>query len=255
MRSRVRVVRETCETAGDMEANLTAAPVAEPLRQKFPYANWGAGTALVGLLLALATGVVLAFPAALLGHKPHSNDLTTWGNIGLQVATAAGFLMVPMAIAAQNGAATMREVLRRLGVQPFRWGAALKWIAAALGAYLLFTALYTTLITPPDQKNIAEEFGAWPLQVLLIVVAAPISEEICFRGMLFGGLRRNLPRVPAALIAGLIFGGLHATTGVAAVPPLMFFGFVLCLLYEETGSIAPGILLHALNNSVVLLTK
>jgi membrane protease YdiL (CAAX protease family) len=258
MRSRVRVVRETCETAGDMEGKLTVDPVAEPPQPrpaKFPYASWGAGTAVVGVLLALATGVVLAFPAALLGHKPHSNDLTTWGNVGLQVATAAGFLMVPMAIAAQNGAATVREVLRRLGMQPFRWGAALKWIAAALGAYLLFTALYATLITPPDQKNIAEDFGAWPLQVLLIVVAAPISEELCFRGMLFGGLRRNLPRLPAALIAGLIFGGLHATTGVAAVPPLMFFGFVLCLLYEETGSIVPGILLHAVNNSVVLLGK
>lgn len=238
-----------------MEANLTAAPVAEPLRPKFPYASWGAGTAVLGVILALATGVVLAFPAAVLGNKPHTNDLTTWGNIGVQVATAIGFLMVPMAIAAQSGAGTMGEVLRRLGVRSFRWPTALKWIAAALGAYLLFTILYSTLITPPDQKNIAEDFGAWPLQVLLIVIAAPVSEEICFRGMLFGGLRRNLPRVPAALIAGLIFGALHATTGVAAVPPLMFFGFVLCLLYEETGSIVPGILLHALNNSVVLLTK
>lgn len=238
-----------------MEANLTAGPVAEPPRPKFPYASWGAGTAILGVLLALATGVVLAFPAAILGDKPHTNDLTTWGNIGVQVATAAGFLMVSMAIAAQSGAATMREILRRLGVRPFRWPSALKWMAAALGAYLLFTALYSTLITPPDQQNIAEDFGAWPLQVLLIVIAAPISEELCFRGMLFGGLRRNLPRIPAALVAGAIFGALHATTGVAAVPPLIVFGFVLCLLYEETGSILPGILLHALNNSVVLLTK
>ena len=85
------------------------------------------------------------------------------------------------------------------------------------------------------------------------MIAAPISEEVCFRGMLFGGLREKLPRIAAALVSGLIFGGLHALTGVSAVPPLIVFGFLLALLYEKTGSIVPGILLHMLNNSVALL--
>ena len=109
------------------------------------------------------------------------------------------------------------------------------------------------LFGQPHQKDIAKGFGAIPFQVLLIVIAAPISEEFCFRGMLFGGLRTRLPRIAAALISGAIFGGLHATTGVSAVPPLIVFGFVLALLYEKTGSIIPGILLHMLNNSVALL--
>ena len=85
------------------------------------------------------------------------------------------------------------------------------------------------------------------------MIAAPISEEVCFRGMLFGGLREKLPRLAAALLSGLIFGGLHALTGVTAVPPLIVFGFLLALLYEKTGSIVPGIILHMLNNSVALL--
>ena len=37
------------------------------------------------------------------------------------------------------------------------------------------------------------------------------------------------------------------------VPPLIAFGVILALLYEKTGSIVPGILLHMLNNSVALL--
>jgi membrane protease YdiL (CAAX protease family) len=239
-----------------MEGKLTADPVAEAPRSRpgrFPYANWGAGTALIGVLLALATGIVLAAPVAIAGHKPNG-DLTTAGNVGVQLATVVGFLMVPMAIAAQRGAKGMGEVLRRLGVQPFR-PSALKWMAAAFGAYFLFTAVYVALVNPSPQKNIAEDFGVWPLQVLLIVIAAPISEEVCFRGMLFGGLRVSLPRIPAAVICGLIFGGLHVTTGIGAVPPLMVFGFVLCLLYEKTGSIVPGIMLHALNNALVLVSK
>jgi membrane protease YdiL (CAAX protease family) len=233
-----------------MEANLTAEPVAAPQPSRFPYANWGPGTALVGVLAALATGVVLGIPAVLAGHKDNG-DLTTLGNVGVQLATALGFLLVPMAVAARGGASGI-EILRRLGLRPFR-PSAFKWMAAAIGVYLLFATFYSLLIVEPKQKDIAEGFGAVPVQVLLIVIAAPISEETCFRGMLYGGLRVRLPRIPAALVGGLIFGGLHAFTGITAVPPLIVFGFLLCLLYEKTGSIVPGILLHMLNNSVALL--
>jgi len=234
-----------------MEANLTADPVVEPRAPRFPYANWGAGTALLGLLFAIGAGIMLAVPAAIAGHADNG-DLTTLGNVGVQLATALGFLLAPLAVASLQGAKGTGEILRRLGVRRFQ-PSALKWMAASIGAYLLFAALYSVLIVQPDQKDIAEGFGAWPVQVLLIAIAAPISEEVCFRGMLFGGLRRSLSRIPAALIAGSIFGALHVTGGVTVVPPLIAFGFILCLLYEKTGSIVPGILLHMLNNCVALL--
>jgi membrane protease YdiL (CAAX protease family) len=234
-----------------MEANLTAEPVGEVPPPKFPYANWGAGTALLGVLLALGAGIMLGVPAAIAGHKSNG-DLTTFGNVGTQLATALGFLLVPMAIAAQQGANGTGGILRRLGFRPFR-PSALGWMALAIVAYLAFATFYSLVIVEPKQKDIAEGFGAVPVKVLLIVILAPISEETCFRGMLYGGLRERLPRIPAALLGGLIFGGLHALTGVTAVPPLIVFGFLLCLLYEKTGSIVPGIMLHMLNNSVALL--
>jgi uncharacterized protein len=236
-----------------MEANLAVEGVA-PQPQRFPYSNWGPWVALLGVFLALGTGVVMGIPAAIIGNKP-GNELTTFGNVGVQLATAIGFLLVPMAIAAQRGAATMREVFLRLGLRRFRPSAAAKWIPAAIGAYLLFAFLYSALVVQPHQDDIADGFGPIPIQILLIAIAAPISEEVCFRGMLFGGLRERLPRLAAALLTGLIFGGLHALTGVTAVPPLIFFGLVLALLYEKTGSIWPCILLHMLNNSVALLAQ
>jgi membrane protease YdiL (CAAX protease family) len=236
-----------------MEANLAVEGVGQQPR-RFPYSNWGPWVAVLGVLLALGTGVVMGIPAAIVGNKPNG-DLTTFGNVGVQLATAIGFLLVPMAIAAQRGAATLREVLRRLGLRRFKPSTALKWTAAAIGAYLLFAMLYSALVVVPEQEDIADGFGPIPVQILLIAIAAPISEEICFRGMLYGGLRERLPRLAAALLAGLIFGGLHALTGITAVPPLIFFGFLLCLLYERTGSIWPCILLHMLNNSVALLAQ
>ena len=62
-------------------------------------------------------------------------------------------------------------------------------------------------------------------------------------------------KIVAALVAGTVFGLLHAFTGISAVPPLITLGFIFCLLYEKTGSIVPGILLHMLNNSVALLAQ
>jgi membrane protease YdiL (CAAX protease family) len=223
-----------------------------PAKRAFPYANWGPGLALGGVFLALATGLVLGLPAVLVDHPPSGGELSDTANVLVQLATAIGFLLVPLGIAAQRGAPTLREALRRLGVRGFPPSAG-KWMLAAIGAYLIFSTLYIALIGQPKQKDIAEGFGAVPVQVLLIVVAAPVSEEVCFRGMLFGGLRERLPRLAAALLSALVFGGLHATTGVSAVPPLIGFGFILALLYEKTGSIVPGILLHMLNNSVALL--
>jgi membrane protease YdiL (CAAX protease family) len=222
-----------------------------PVKPTFPYANWGPLAALLGVFLALGTGVVLAVPVLIADKPPSGGDLSDAANALVQLATALGFLLVPFAIAAGRGA-SVREALRQLGVRRFRPSAA-KWMLAAIGAYLLFSIVYIAIFGAPHQKDVAEDFGAVPIQVLLIVVAAPISEEVCFRGMLFGGLRERLPRLAAALISGLVFGGLHATTGVSAVPPLIVFGFVLALLYEKTGSIIPGILLHMLNNSVALL--
>jgi membrane protease YdiL (CAAX protease family) len=213
-----------------------------PAKRPFPYANWGPGLAIAGVLLALATGFLFAVPVLLVDRPPAGDELSDTANALVQLATAAGFLLVPLTIALSRGAPTMLAAARRLGVRPFR-----------PSAYLLLAIVYVALVGEPEQEDFAEDLGSVPVQVLLIVIAAPISEEVCFRGMLFGGLRERLPAVVAALIAGAVFGALHAATGVSAVPPLIGFGFILALLYEKTGSIVPGILLHMLNNSVALL--
>jgi len=207
--------------------------------------------AIGGVFLALGVGIALGIPAVIIDH-PGEGDLSTAANVVVQVATALGFLLVPIAIASRWGEAPVGQAPRRLGVRSFRPGA-LKWMLAAIGAYLVFAAVYAAIFGTPEQEDIAESFGTLPLQILLIVIAAPVSEEVCFRGMLFGGLRTRLPRLAAALITGLIFGVLHALTGLSAVPPLIAFGFILALLYEKTGSIVPGIILHMLNNSVALI--
>jgi uncharacterized protein len=252
MRSRVRVVRETCLTAGDMESNLATQPVAEVGGRDFPPSNWGPKGALLGAVLAIVVGLILGLPA--IAFTNGEDELTTTGNVVAQVGLVLGLLLVPLVVAHSNGSRSLGESLRRLGVRGFRPNAFL-WMLAAIFAYLLFAALYASLILEPEQEDIADGFGPIPVQIALIVFGAAIAEEVCFRGMLFGGLRERLPRLPAALLAGTVFGLLHAFTGLSAVPPLIALGAIFCLLYEKTGSVVPGILLHMLNNSVALAAQ
>jgi len=203
-------------------------------------------------VLAIVAGLILGLPA--IAFTDSAGDLTATGNVVAQVGLVLGLVLVPLFVARSSGAASLGEALRRLGVRQFEPSDVL-WMVAAAIAYLVLLGLYSLLILEPEQEDIAESFGPVPVQVLLIAIAAPFSEELCFRGMLFGGLRERLSTVPAALIAGLVFGLLHAFTGLSAVPPLAILGVIFCLLYEKTGSIVPGILLHALNNSVALLSQ
>jgi membrane protease YdiL (CAAX protease family) len=241
----------TVDSAGDLW-------VAEPGGDVYEYGDSQGGGAPERTGRKIAAGDEISALEFSGGHlfvaRELDDTLDTLGNVWSQIATALGFLLVPMALAAMRGARGPREIFARLGVQAFR-PSALKWMGLTVVLYLAFNIFYSAVITEPHQQDIAKGFGAIPIQILLIVVAAPVSEEICFRGMLFGGLREKLPRIVAALLCGLIFGALHALTGITAVPPLIVLGFLLALLYERTGSILPGMILHMLNNIVALASQ
>ena len=87
---------------------------------------------------------------------------------------------------------------------------------------------------------------------MIIIVVAPLFEEIFFRGFLYRILRGRMGLWPALVINGSLFGAVHLTSGgplaVALIAPL---GFLLCLVYERSGSLYPCIALHALNNGIV----
>jgi len=82
--------------------------------------------------------------------------------------------------------------------------------------------------------------------VLLAVVSAPLVEELVFRGLVFQLLRRRGFWV-AAMGSSALFSAFHGN-------PMGFFSiFALALVMawqrERSGSLLPGMLLHALYNS------
>ena len=81
-----------------------------------------------------------------------------------------------------------------------------------------------------------------------LVILAPITEELIFRGFLYGKLRTRLSAVPAIILVSILFGVMHGQWNVGIVVATM--SVFMCLAREITGTIYAGILLHMIRNGV-----
>ena len=90
------------------------------------------------------------------------------------------------------------------------------------------------------------------LTVLVFVVLGPVAEELYFRGLVMpalGGLDAGLLRATVGIGgSALVFAVVHWTP--AAIPVLALLGAALALVARRTGSIWPGVAIHALNNAL-----
>lgn len=103
-----------------------------------------------------------------------------------------------------------------------------------------------------EAQNIGIEtphgYEVW-LTFLLLVVVAPIVEEVIFRGYLYGKLReKGVPIWLVVIVVSALFGAAHLQWNVAIVVGLM--SVFMCLGREITGSIWTGILMHMMKNGL-----
>lgn len=111
----------------------------------------------------------------------------------------------------------------------------------------------------PVQQQLSEANPTELLQLfVLAVVAAPVVEEIVFRGVLYTHLRSASRRLPwfvscglSAVVAGVIFAVIHPQ-GLLFAPVLAGMATGFAIGREWRGSIYASIVAHAVNNAVVL---
>jgi len=90
---------------------------------------------------------------------------------------------------------------------------------------------------------------AWLLGVQA-VVAAPIVEELIFRGLLQSAIARaRLGRWAAVVLAAGAFAAMHTSVPIYALPGLFVLGVALGIAFERTGRIGVPIAMHAAFNA------
>lgn len=218
-----------------------------------PRQDWGIVVGVLGGLLALFAPWFLLTPlfAAVFPYMPVGSNVKV--ALATGVAMVAGFGIIAAALMAYN------RTFKDIGVGKLR----LKHAGYAFVALLLYIATSLTLHTVV-QAVFGEHFKADEVQDLgyssalqgfelaaafvCLVVIAPITEEIIFRGFMFKGIRRHLPFVVTALAVSGIFGLVHGQWNVGL--DVFAMSMISCYLVEKTRSLWPSIFLHVLKNGV-----
>lgn len=228
-----------------MEEPILAAPISLAVPRAYPTLkeSWGAFgwvllfSQLLGLLSLLFTGGRVGTGSYSLGRL-----------VGLALSSECGIL------------ATIWWVRRRAG--PLRWpGIAWRgtwdgWQLYALLPVLVLAqnvllSVVSLLHLPSPNDKVYQEMARYPALLFgLGCVAAPLLEELFFRGILLKGLLRNYRPAVAIGQSALLFGLLHLSPAQSIATALM--GLVLGWLYYRTRSVTLCIGLHMLNNLLAL---
>lgn len=102
---------------------------------------------------------------------------------------------------------------------------------------------------PGEIDHLTGRHWIWP--VLLMAILPPVSEELGFRGLIYGGLRRSLSVGETFLVSSFAFAMLHLS-----IPMLLThfpLGLYFCWLRHRSGSLWPPIFAHACHNFGVVL--
>lgn len=129
---------------------------------------------------------------------------------------------------------------------------------AGFFVYVILSAIFALLagmlpFVDPEQvqdtgfSQISQQYE-FVLAFLMLIIIAPIAEEVLFRGYLLGKLRQYVPVWVAILITSVLFGIVHGAWNIGI--DVFALSIVLCVLRIMTKSLWAPIMLHMVKNSV-----
>ena len=239
----------------------------------------GTGTGSVYLeTFALWLFLFMAFSIAipLLYQLVTGEDLAGIGQQGqLLIGLITMFLSLVVLVWPVIRGVRFSDVCEDIGLVPGRWFreivagvatycAALPLLLFGVILFMVLSAIWVLLFddTPQPNHPIQDSMGSGIVGLVLVYlvacVAAPIVEEIMFRGFLYRYLRDGTSKllwfgsfVIAAFVSSFIFAIIHPQ-GVVFVPVLGALAIGFCLGREWRGSLIAPMVAHALNNGVVM---
>lgn len=218
-----------------------------------PVDLWG-----VAVVFAVFSGLVLASLHTAEATKPILDPGALVVNIGFQ------FLMAGL-VAVMVG--RRMDWVSWLGLRWERW----PWVlliapGAVMFMWLVFGGLqYSGYVewmeslgveTVQDTVKLLQESNdplLLGLMAFAAVIAAPLCEEIVFRGYFYPVMKKFGGMSVATLASSLVFASAHGS--VTALLPLFIFGCVLVFLYEKIGSLWAPIAAHLCFNGATVLVQ
>ncbi|HBV94554.1 MAG TPA: hypothetical protein DEG26_07640 [Chloroflexi bacterium] len=207
-------------------------------------ANWVAGITAQGLNITAGTGGAVALS--------YADEIAVYG---------ACLLLICLLVRWRR-----RTALTALGLRLPTW----PWLAA--GIPLGFAAIVLEYVGGVIDRIVlptanstnqcvgirAEYGGSVALTLLATAVIAPIAEEIIFRGFTFRWLQGRMPLWGAVMVSAALFSAAHVGWAEPTLfLPVFLDGLLLAYVYAKSGSVWPGVIIHASINvlaTIIVLT-
>ena len=218
--------------------------------------TWGGGQIIAGIILVLLSLFTSALLASIIASLyPEQEDaLATWISVHLMALAIVSIIWFLGLRHSRYPLAVLR--LSRIRLPQKR---TVLLMVGVLATSLVATSLYAGIVdwleleilSPPDvDSDIIFDGPAVLLTFQALALITPFSEEIFFRGFVYGGLLPRLGPWRAIVASALVFSAFHLSFGV--VIPIFITGFLLAWLYWRTGSLWAAIGAHAGQNALAL---
>jgi len=245
------------------QAYWPGAQYAPPTALPFPGVRWFCLLVLIGFFGQIVVGfaavvIVMAVQRPNITPGNAQNIMSHLSVVAFMSILLAASLTWP---AVALATAKLKGMLNRDTFR-IRWpGISISALAVMLGLALVPLALLLENLMArvlPRGDNVivtvmAKNPGALALTLLglTLVVAAPVGEELLFRGLGYRGIEKRHGLGVGALVVSVIFAGVHLNaTGFLA---LFMVSMALCWVTSKTHSLIPAMLLHAAYNGVQFL--
>lgn len=169
----------------------------------------------------------------------------------LVVIIEYGLILLPVLLLV---AALRLPFAETLSLRMPNWKSMVSGVLIGVSAWSVAT-LFLRLLEPPQdlgkalQKVLLLDRVDIPiLWVFFIASISPaICEEILFRGLIQGGMRK-MGMAASIFISAFLFGIAHGS--IYRMMPVMFLGLVIGWLFWNSKSVFPGMIAHCLNNGI-----
>ncbi|MGB5350160.1 MAG: CPBP family intramembrane glutamic endopeptidase [Polyangiales bacterium] len=228
------------------------------------------GRYLKALLVALAFPALMHLFLALGGFLQLRSGSASWGeaiaaagdsplNLALVQAAALGVLfIVAFPHRRREGglleSVEVRPLVGGIVALCFLAGAFMQLPLAEVGNLVqeIWPLSFDELARRYRMVNPSTWWAGMSISVALVIVA-PVTEELLFRGWLLQDLREPYGNAPALVWSSLLFGLVHLGAGFSAIVYATLGGFVLGAVALRTKSTLASIAMHAGVNALPLL--
>jgi hypothetical protein len=227
------------ETNQTIENPKEEQEVNTPVKGSYPNLSQGFGIFGYLILFSLAYGLLLGLPKMFI-----LNGSDSVGSFFDLLGYAATFLTVIFLIYRKIN---QTEFWASLSFSRIKIGLLLIIIPLSLATSFVIEPFVSWLPMPEFMAEIFRDLIKHnAFSMAMVVIFAPILEEVIFRGIILKGFLKNYSPTKAIIWSAVLFGLVHmnpwqfmSATGI---------GLVMGWLYWKTDSIIPGIILHFVNN-------